>query len=120
MLVADERTDDRWWMERARQPLTLSRVGKWQKQLTGSQVATIERTAGSLMRSLGYELQGKDALPLATAHSRVGELADAARIRLTSLPRLWYYWIQPTRLAREEAWNDRWTRTWSPTSPSAD
>jgi hypothetical protein len=107
MLVVDEPpAADEWWFQRAQRPLSTDRLGKWREELNSEQVALIEWAAGSHMRKLGYELDGQVA-SLATRTAALGdELLDSVRRRLFGLPYLWYHWLKPTQLAREEAWID--------------
>jgi hypothetical protein len=52
------------WKERALRKITRDRVGVFQRELTGEQVATLERLGGSALRSLGYPLLTDGRAPL--------------------------------------------------------
>lgn len=99
----------KWWFERARGEITTERLEKWRDELSPSQAALVEWVAGELMKQHGFELSQEAASLPTIAAARIGEIADSLRRKLIHLPRLWYYWIQPTRIAAEEAWNDRRT-----------
>jgi hypothetical protein len=107
-------SSDRWWFERALQPLTTQRRNSWQQQLATHQVALIERILAPTMRAFGYNP--------AAGHLSTARLADALRqaavesigARARTLPRLWYHWLRPTELAAEEAWIDRHSRNAPP------
>ena len=49
----------------ALEPITDARVGRWRRQLTARQIATLERMGGDALRSLGYEpaTEGRVFLP---------------------------------------------------------
>jgi hypothetical protein len=98
---------DAWWFERAQAPVTRDRCGAWQQHLTRQQVRAVEWIAGAQMRRLGYEPTGSPPSTAMRLHVTVSEVAAAAAATVRALPRMWYYWLQPTQLAAEEAWIDR-------------
>jgi len=91
-----------WWFSRALEPVTTARCGTWRNELSRRQVALVEWITGPLMRQLGYQPEapaaGMSVRLRATAAAAVGE----AHEKLRQLPRMWYYWVRPTRLAAEE------------------
>ena len=98
---------DRPWFERAQGRLSGDRVAKWKEQLTEDQVRLVEWAAGPLMERFGYQRvlspAGSGLRFRGAAHQMARDLME----RVKRSPRLWYYWVRPTRLAAEEAWIDR-------------
>lgn len=102
-----ESVADQWWFQRAQGPISKERLEKWRKKLTPPQIALIERTAGQQMLQFGYEPVGQVASVTTMANALIDKLFESIRLRIVKLPRLWYYWLQPTNLAAEEAWLDK-------------
>lgn len=100
---------DRWWFERAQGKVTTDRYGKWREELTASQVAIVERVTRDHMQRFGYEANEPQPSAWSFRQAQLGEMTDSLRRKIIKLPRLWYYWLRPTELAAEEAWNDRET-----------
>ena len=107
---------DKWWFHRAQSPLTTELVGSWRRQLTAQQVSLVEWVVSPYWRRFGYEPSGQVASVsgFMTALSR--ELAESIWSRLHNWPRLWYFWVQPTQLSKEEALID--ASPWTGHSPS--
>lgn len=109
MLVSKTEVDDKnppneWWFERAKGPLSQDRIERWRKELTPTQIALIEWIAGSSMRQYGYKLTNHEPGISKKILSILDEFSAVLKQKYFSLGRLWYYWIQPTKLAQEEAW----------------
>jgi hypothetical protein len=102
---------DRWWFQRAQEPLTRQRTNAWQQQLTGHQIAIIERVAAADMIRFGYQPTGPRLAAAGLARAFGQAACEIASARLRNLPRLWHHWVRPTDLAGEEAWIDRHSRT---------
>jgi hypothetical protein len=102
---------DRWWFERAQGPLARDRREQWRQELSAAEVAIVEWVAHDGMTLLGYTPAGEPPGRAARIGARLEELEWALWDRIRSLPRLWYHWLQPTHLAREEAWIDRRSRS---------
>lgn len=98
-----------WWFRRAYQGVTPNRVNKWRESLSEKETSIVEWLAGPQMEQFGYSCSG----PPASNRVKIGVLAAAAaesgRERIRNLPRLWYQWLRPAAIAREESWNDRRT-----------
>lgn len=110
MLEAEDtgKKDLEWWFQRARTAIDTSRIEKWREQLSAEEVAVVEWIAGETMRGIGYET----AAETPTAFQKAAALADEGltklRAKITGLPRLWYHWARPKRLAAEEALIDNY------------
>lgn len=110
MLVPDKNaTVHKWWFERAQGEITQDRLETWRQELTAQQVAMVEWVAGTYMRQFGYCTSQSQPSAGAIARARIGQFVDSLCFKIRRLPRLWYYWVQPTKLAAEESWLDRGT-----------
>lgn len=108
MLSPDRAEDHRPWTQRARREVTPNRVDRWKDELSEEQVALVEHVAGPLMEELGYTRRTDPPPLLRVLAGRAADALDWARHTLTTLPRVVYYWLYPTRIAAEEDWIDRW------------
>lgn len=108
MLSPDRDEDHRPWTQRARREVTRSRVDRWKDELSGDQVALVEHVAGPLMEELGYPRATDRPGPARVAVGRAADALDWVRHTAATLPRVFYYWLHPTRIAAEEDWIDRW------------
>lgn len=95
-----------WWFQRALQPVTKDRIEVWRQQLSPHQIALVEMVAGEMLHTFGYEASGYTVSMTTQVMARLGERISWMQTKLKNIPHLWYYWFQPTRLAREEAWID--------------
>lgn len=104
MLESGSETNiDKWWFRRAQEPLTLARIDTWKESLTGADVALIERFAGPQMQELGYQISGQ----LLSYRDMIAKFVvnglTITKEKMFQIPRIWYFWLQPTQLAKEEA-----------------
>lgn len=107
MLDADDSVrGDEWWFQRARGPVTTERLGKWRQQLTTKQVALVEWIVRPQMHTYGYEPSSQVASIAAQVFALGEEFADSVQQKVRDLPRMWYFWLRPTHLVKEEAWID--------------
>jgi hypothetical protein len=95
-----------WWFQRAQTAPSKDRLGVWRQQLNNRQIALIESVAQPIMEAFGYELSGQVVPFEVKAGALLDELRTAVKEKLQKLPHSWYYWLQPTAIAREEAWID--------------
>ncbi len=108
MLAADPSARvDQWWFQRAQEPLSTDRKEKWREDLTPTDVGVVEWINHDLMTGLDYTPTGRPPSEWQRLVARVQEVLWSVQSRIWGLPRLWYYWLQPTKLAAEEAWIDR-------------
>jgi hypothetical protein len=108
MLVPNhDPTADRPWFQRAEEPVTTERLGKWRSQLTADQVALIEWLVKPHMQTFGYEPAGASPKTLTVAGGLASAAYDAARRRAGEFPRIWYSLTWSTHLAKEEAAKER-------------
>ena len=108
MLESQEHVQaDKWWFQRAQEPLHQSRVGRWRSRLDESQVALIERVSGSVMKQVGYETTCQVPTFRTLAYAVTKECVGVVHHKVADLPRMWYHWVRPTHLKEEEAWIDR-------------
>jgi len=96
------------WFQRAEEPVTTQRLGRWREELTANQAALAEWAVGRDMRTFGYE-------PVCSRPGGLAilcELASAARCavgkRVEQFPACWYYLIRSTDIVREEAARERY------------
>jgi hypothetical protein len=109
MLVPDDPSAPE--ADRALGPITAGRLGNWRKELTAGEIAQIEWVAGPHLGTFGYQQAAGAPSTLDIARGRGFAAFDAMRRRLKHLPGIWYYVMQPTKLAREEYWiYGRWKR----------
>lgn len=92
-----------WWFQRAQKSVNTNRVEKWRDELTDEEVAIVEWIAGDTMERMGYSATAETPTTTAKAAAIAHENLTAAVSKITNLPRLWYFWIQPQKLAEEEA-----------------
>jgi hypothetical protein len=107
---AEPATTDRWWFERAHQPITSRRRNSWQQELEPRQLALIEHLAAPLMQRFGYQQTGRPPSRLALVAGWHEAAAELLASRVANLPRIWYHWLRPADLATEEALIDRASR----------
>jgi hypothetical protein len=103
MLEAGGGKTDRWWFDRAQGAVDRSRVEKWRTELRPDDVAIVEWVAGERLARYGYAPAAPPASALLQARARAGAAVAGAKRRLLHVPALWYRWLQPDRLAAEEA-----------------
>jgi hypothetical protein len=101
---------DRPWLQRAEEPVTTERLGKWRQQLTVDQIALIEWLVKPHMQTFGYEPAGGLPSNLAIAKGLASALYDAVRRSAGEFPRIWYSLTGSTQLAKEEAAKERFRR----------
>lgn len=94
----------KWWFDRARNAVRSDRVNTWRAQLTPRQVALVEAAAGPFLAEFGYEPSGIPLPAGAWIAARAAAAGQTALAKARSLPRMYTYWLHPTRLAAEEAW----------------
>jgi hypothetical protein len=83
MLVPNQDpTADRTWLQRAEEPVTTERLGKWQEQLNANQIALIEWMVKPHMQMFGYEPAGGSPSNLTIATGLAAAAYDAARRRV--------------------------------------
>jgi len=107
MLEASGGRADRWWFQRAQEPVRRDRRERWREELREEQVAAVESIAGPWMDTLGYARSATPSTALRGAAARLGDALEQGLHRMRQGPALWYRWFQPTRLAAEEARIDR-------------
>lgn len=88
----------------ASRPVTVKRVGTWQEELTTQDAALIEWVVGSHMQSFDYPRVAQAPSMLAVARGLAFAGFDVIRRRLRQVPGVWYHFMQPTKLAKEEFW----------------
>jgi hypothetical protein len=98
---------DRTWLQRAEEPVTTERLGKWREQLTADQVLLIEWLVKPHMQTFGYEPAGGLPTNLTIAKGLASAAYDAARRWAGEFPRMWYSLTCSTHLAKEEAAKER-------------
>jgi hypothetical protein len=90
--------------------VTTQRLGKWREELTTGEIALTEWAAGDLMQDLGYERVAASPSVLALARGVGYSAFDAVHRQIEQFPCIWYHWMQPTKIAKEEFW--RYRRLW--------
>jgi hypothetical protein len=103
-------TSSEWWFQRARGPLDKERIGNWREELTPEQIARTEFFTGDVMKELGYTPICSRLVYNDQISAYIDEAISYLGQRFGNLGRLWYYWIWPTQLAKEEAFLDRHRR----------
>ena len=98
---------DRPWFQRAEEPVTTARLGRWREHLTADQLALIEWLVGRHMPTYGYEPAGHLPSKATIARALVSAAYDAARRRVREFPSILYSLPSSTRLAKEEAATER-------------
>jgi hypothetical protein len=118
MLVPDAQTDPNRRLRAHQKDVNLERLGKWQEQLGADEVALTEWVTGAAMRGFGYEPATSGPSQWAIARARGFAALDAVRKQAVEFPGVWYYLVQPTRIATEEYWKHRrdWEREGIPVS----
>lgn len=101
---------DQWWFQRAQGPLSSAHREKWREELSAADVAIVEWIAHDPMTALEYTPVTQPPGAGRRFLARSGEFLWGIREQVAGIPRLWYHWLQPTRLAAEEAWIDRRSR----------
>jgi len=105
MLAAEQqRVEHSGGMDRFRTPLTSSRQGLWQKELSPAQAAQIEWVLGDQMEAFGYRREMAPASAMSILRGECFALLDRARIAFQRMPALWYYYFVPADLASYECW----------------
>lgn len=107
MLLPDTQVDGAYSSQGA---VTTARLGKWREELTAEEVALTEWAAGDLMQTVGYERAAASPSVLALARGAGLSAYDAVRRQIEQFPCMWYHWMQPTKIAKEEYWRNR--RMW--------
>ncbi len=108
MLAPDEGAAvNDWWFKRAGGRVSADRIEKWREELSPAQASLVEWVAWPPMQQFGYDKSSAQARVASIAGAILGATFERARGKLAGLPRLWYYWMQPTQLAAEEAWIDK-------------
>ncbi len=98
-----EKQDLEWWFQRAQKSVSTNRIEKWRDELTAGEAAVVEWIAGETMKMTGYSATAENPSPAEKIAALAHENLTAAVSKFTNLPRLWYHWLQPQRLAAEEA-----------------
>ena len=101
---------DKWWFQRAQQPLTKNRIDTWKDDLSAEDVALIERMVGVQMETFGYQFDRPSTTVPNMMRNLVSNYWVIFREKIQQLPRMWYFWFQPTQLAKEEDWIDNRSR----------
>jgi hypothetical protein len=102
---------DLFWFQRAEQPVTTERLGKWREELTPSQVALIEWVVGRDMQTFGYEPAGGQPGSLSIVRELASAVRDGVAKRVEQFPAAWYYLIRSTNLVKEEAARERYLKS---------
>jgi hypothetical protein len=118
MLVPDTQSDVNRRVRAHQKDINMERLGKWQEQLSTDDVALVEWAAGSAMQDFGYESSTTAPSQWRIARARGFAALDAVRKQLVEFPGIWYYLMQPARIATEEYWKHRrdWEREGIPVS----
>jgi hypothetical protein len=101
---------DRPWFDRAEEPVTAGRLGKWREELTANQVALVEWVVGEHMQTFGYEAVGLAPARLSLLRDFACAARDAVSRRVEQFPAAWYYLMRSANLAKEEAARERYFR----------
>lgn len=109
MLVPNwDPTASRPWIQRAEEPVTTGRVGKWRAELTADEVALVEWAAGPHLQKFGYEAAEGPPTSLTLVRGLVSAAFDSLRRRAAEFPGSWYFLMQPTKLVAEETAKNRY------------
>jgi hypothetical protein len=96
-----------WWFQRAKQPLDQSRLEIWRDELKQDQVAIVEWVADRYMNQFGYQCVGMPP----TLFGRVNAISSMYFYKIIrkilNWKRLWYYWVEPKKITKEEIFIDR-------------
>lgn len=96
-----------WWFQRAKQPLDQSRLEIWRDELKQDQVAIVEWVADRYMNQFGYQCVGMPP----TLFGRVSAISSMYFYKIIrkilNWKRLWYYWVEPKKITKEEIFIDR-------------
>ena len=90
------------WLQRAQEPVTTERLGKWREQLTADQVALVEWRAGQHMRTFGYEPVGRAPSSLCIGRQLILSSFDSLRRAIGEFPASWYSLIRSANIGKEE------------------
>jgi Sulfotransferase family len=97
----------RWWGRRAHGKLTGERVGRWRVELAPWQAAVVERVAGPYMEMFGYSRELPRATSLVMGRAAVEACREFVIQKLVRIPKISCYLMRRTKLAQEEAWQER-------------
>jgi len=100
-----------FWFQRAEEPVTTERLGKWREELTPNQVALVEWVVGRHMRTFGYEAVGGRPANLSILRELAGAVFKSAGRRVEQFPAAWYYLIRSTSIVKEEAARERYLKS---------
>jgi hypothetical protein len=100
-----------WWFRRAQQAVTKDRVERWREQLSPQQIALIEWAAGPALQAFGYSPTCQSPAWHERVIAQGASLLEKTQKKFRNLPRLYYHWIQPTQLEKEEALIDAYGET---------
>jgi hypothetical protein len=108
MLVpAPDPTADRPWLDRAEEPVTTERSGKWCEQLTAREAALIEWVVGPRFGIFGYAPSEASAGVADIAGALAFAAFDSVRRWIGEFPGGWLYVTRSAKLSKEEAVKDR-------------
>jgi hypothetical protein len=109
MLVPNwDPTADLPWFQRAEEPVTTGRLGRWREELSADRIALTEWYVGDHMRTFGYEVEGKPPSPAVILRDTASAAADAVKKRVEQFPAAWYYLIRSRNLVAEETARERY------------
>ena len=112
MLVPNwDPTAELFWFQRAEEPVTTERLGKWRDELTPNQVALVEWVVGRYMKTFGYEAVGGRPTSLSLLRELASAVSYAVGKRVEQFPAVWYYLIRSTNIVREEAARERYLKS---------
>jgi hypothetical protein len=118
MLAPDAQTASNSRVRAHQKGVNLERLEKWREQLSADDVALTEWAAGAVMQGFGYQPAGGAPSQLRIPRARGFAVLDAIRKQLVEFPGVWYYLMQPTRIAAEEYWKHQrdWKQEGNPVS----
>ena len=112
MLVPNwDPTAELFWFQRAEEPVTTERLGKWRDELTPKQVALVEWAVGCHMQTFGYEAVGGRPTSLSLLRELASAVSYAVGKRVEQFPAAWYYLIRSTNIVREESARERYLKS---------
>jgi len=91
-----------WWFQRATKQVEKDRIGLWQQELDADQVSMVEWILGSYMDKFGYVRYSANSRVRIRLMAVIEVMQEYLVQRVGKLGRQWYYWVQPTKLSKEE------------------